>query len=161
MTSSTVSGPCGGQFSKSATLLCAASDRGCKTRPRSPVPGPCGEQVSKSGRARSATVCTHKHRHPPAPCEQGFSPENVACLSVLGQKKLKRGWRCLCVPTVHWCVMLRTWDPQQHAGQSRAHHLHLLIGRHPGPGFYSISAKDISAKHITQEGLRKRYRRHA
>ncbi len=46
------------------------------------------------------TVCTHKHRHPPAPCEQGFSPENVACLSVLGQKKLKRGWRCLCVPTV-------------------------------------------------------------
>jgi hypothetical protein len=32
------------------------------------------------------TVCTHKHRHPPAPCEQGFSPENVACLSVLGQK---------------------------------------------------------------------------
>ena len=47
-----------------------------------------------------STVCTHKHRHPPAPCEQGFSPENVACLSVLGQKKLKRGWRCLCVPTV-------------------------------------------------------------
>jgi hypothetical protein len=32
------------------------------------------------------TVCTHKHRHPPAPCEKGFLPENVACLSVLGQK---------------------------------------------------------------------------
>jgi hypothetical protein len=37
------------------------------------------------------TVCTHKHRHPPAPCEQGFSPENVACLSVLGQKKTEKG----------------------------------------------------------------------
>jgi hypothetical protein len=38
-----------------------------------------------------STVCTHKHRHPPAPCEQGFSPENVACLSVLGQKKTEKG----------------------------------------------------------------------
>ncbi len=28
------------------------------------------------------TVCTHKHRHPPALCEQGFLPENIACLSV-------------------------------------------------------------------------------
>jgi hypothetical protein len=28
------------------------------------------------------TVGTHKHRHPPAPCEQGFLPENIACLSV-------------------------------------------------------------------------------
>jgi hypothetical protein len=29
------------------------------------------------------TVCTHKykHRHPPAPCEQGFLPGNIACLS--------------------------------------------------------------------------------
>jgi hypothetical protein len=28
------------------------------------------------------TVCTHEHRHPPALCEQGFLPENIACLSV-------------------------------------------------------------------------------
>jgi hypothetical protein len=32
--------------------------------------------------AEADTACTHKHRHPPAPCEQGFLPENIACLSV-------------------------------------------------------------------------------
>jgi hypothetical protein len=28
------------------------------------------------------TVGTQKQRHPAAPCEQGFLPENIACLSV-------------------------------------------------------------------------------
>ena len=38
--------------------------------------------ISETPHYRLPTVCTHKHRHPPAPCEQGFLPENIACLSV-------------------------------------------------------------------------------
>jgi hypothetical protein len=36
----------------------------CRTSPSCPVRFEC-------------TVCTHKHRHPPAPCEQGFLPETL------------------------------------------------------------------------------------
>jgi hypothetical protein len=39
-------------------------------------PSPAKKKVFRN------TVCTRKHRHPAAPCEQGFLPENISCLSV-------------------------------------------------------------------------------
>jgi hypothetical protein len=47
--------------------------------------------VKQAQKGLGTTVCTHKHRHPPAPCEQGFLPENIACLSGLGQGKTENG----------------------------------------------------------------------